>query len=403
MMPRDVLSGLFDELSATDLPVPPQEAVVARGRKRRLRARVAAVACALAVVAVAGSAAGFLEQAAGPQRPVSQGGNARSRLSATAPTRLTLSGTGPLLLSLLAVQGQNQYSELVMSRLAGNARPVPLPSPPTWADSQARIATDPSGGWVISYATRPPNALGQAPERLATVSTTGHVRPFGPTLNPVAVTALAVRPDGSAVAVALSYPTTRTAPAQIALVPLPGHAGTDRTWTLSAPGWVRTMAESLSWAPGGTLLTYIPGGDETGGGFAGAGAVTLNTAAPGTVAPSTSSWPQFRKQKGQCALRAGAWQLRTGSYLALEQCTGGDVVVVAANYLSGANEARAVKLPGGTGGPYYGCGQPVLAPEPAASEVLISGCGLYLYNPHQQRLAAVRGPLTGATFWSGGS
>jgi len=405
-MPRDLIGALFDELSATELPVPAQAAVMERGRQRRARARVTAVVCALALVALAGSAVGYIQHAAGSsaqrstsQRGKAKGGHTRPRPSGIPAAKLPPTGTGPLLLSLLEVQGQNPYWELVMTRLASTVTPAALPSPPTWADSQAGIATDPAGGWVISYATSPANALGQAPERLATVSASGQIQPFGPAFaRQLAVTALAVRPDGSAVAVALSHPNTRNKSAQIELVPLPGHPGADRTWTLAGPGWVRTMAESLSWAPGGTLLTYIPGGDETGGGFAGDGAVTLDTASPGRIAPSTSNWPPFLKHKGQCALRAGAWQVSTGTYIALEQCAD-SVVVVAANYVTGADQSTAVQLPGGLHTPYWGCGQPLLDPEPSASDVLISGCGLYLYS--HGRITAVPGPLAGATFWSG--
>ncbi len=405
-MPRDMIDGLFDELSATELPVPAQAAVMARGRQRRVRARVTAAVCALAVVALAGSAVGYVQHAArsSAQRSANQGDKgkgrpAHPRPSATPAAALPPAGTGPLLLSLLEVQGQNPSWKLVMTRLTSTVPPVALPSPPAWADPQATIATDPAGGWVISYATSPANALGEAPERLATVSTSGQIQPFGPTFGRLLdVTALAVRPDGSAVAVALSHRNTRTKPAQIELVPLPGHPGADRTWTLAAPGWVRTMAESLSWAPGGTLLTYIPGSDETGGGFAGDGAVTLDTTAPDTIAPSTSSWPPYLKHEGHCALRTGAWQVSTSTYIALEQCDA-DVVVVAANYVTGANETPAVQLPGGLHTPYWGCGQPLLDPEPSASDVLISGCGLYLYS--HGRITAVPGPLAGATFWSG--
>jgi hypothetical protein len=354
------------------------------------------------------SAAGLLQHAAGrgPQPPASQdrkaeGGHRHARPSATPAAELPPAGTGQLLLSLLEVQSQNPYWELVMTRLASTASPVALPSPPAWADSQARIATDPAGGWVISYATSPANELGEAPERLAAVSTSGQIQPFGPTFGrQLVVTALAVRPNGSAVAVALAHRYTQTKPAQIELVSLPGYAGPDRTWTLAASGSVRTMAESLSWAPGGTTLTYIPGGDETGGGFAGDGAATLDTAAPGITAPSTSSWPTFAKLKGQCALRAGAWQVSTGLYVALEQCDA-SVVVVAANYVTGANEGPAVQLRGGLNTPYWGCGQPVLDPAPSGREILISGCGLYLYRGG--RITAVPGPLAGATFWSGRS
>jgi hypothetical protein len=404
-MTRDMIDTLFEELSRTELPVPGQAGVVARGRRRRLHARVTAVICAVAVVALAASAVGYVQHAAGSstKRPASDGRTLKGRHthprpSVTPETTLPPAGTGPLLLSVQEVQAQTPYWQLVMARLASTAARVALPSPPTWAVSpRSGVATDPAGGWVISYATSRGNALGEAPERLATVSTSGQIQPFGPTFSrQLAVTALAVRPDGSAVAVALAHVNTRTKPAQIELVPLPGHAGGDRTWTLAAASWVRTMAESLSWAPGGTLLTYIPGGDETGGGFAGDGAVTLDTAAPGTMAPSVSNWPPF--QKGQCNLRTGAWQLSTGTYFALEQCDS-SVVVVAANDTTGAHETPAMQLPGGLKTPYWGCGQPLLDPAPSASDILISGCGLYLYR--DGRIVAVAGPLAGATAWSG--
>lgn len=405
-MPRDLIDGLFKELSGAELPVPGQAAVVARGRRRRLHARMTAAVCAVAVVALAASAVGYVQHTAGSraERPANRSGKLKARHahpgpSATPESTLPPAGTGPLLLSLQEVQAQNPYWQLVMARLGSSAAPVGLPSRPAWAESRSRIATDPAGGWVVSYNSSPANALGAAPEHLAMVSTSGQLQPFGPTFGPqLVITALAVRPDGSAVAVALSRLNTRSRPAQIELVPLPGKSGADRTWTLAAAGWVRTMAESLSWAPGGTQLTYIPGSDETGGGFAGDGAVTLDTAAPGTIAPSASNWPPFLKHKGQCALRAGAWQGRTGTYIALEQCNA-SVVVVAANDATGASETPAVQLPGGLHTPYWGCGQPQLDPAPSASDVLISGCGLYLYS--DGRITAVAGPLTGATAWSG--
>jgi hypothetical protein len=374
---------------------------------RPRQARVTAVVCGLAVVAATGLTVALVSPASGPQRParhdrtVPGGGHVRPGPVAVTATRLPPAGTGPLLLSLLEVQRQNPYWELAMTRLGRRIAPAALPSPPAWADAQATIATDPAGGWVVSYATRRASALGEAPQRLATVATSGQVQPFGPSFAPqLTVTALAVRPDGSAVAVALSDPDTRTRPAQIEVVPLPGHPGADRTWTLAAPGWVRTMAESLSWAPGGTRLTYIAGGDETGGGFAGDGAVTLDTSAPGSIAPSASKWPPFRKGKGQCSLRAGAWQISTGRYLALEQCQS-SVVVVAANPANGADVAPAVQLPEGPNTTYWGCGQPAIDPAPSGREVLISGCGLYLYSPAAGRIGAVPGPLAGATFWGG--
>jgi hypothetical protein len=393
-MPRDMIERLFDDLNATELPVPGPGRVVARGRQRRLRARMIAAAGAVAVIALAGSAIAIAGRAAPAVSPAIGPGH---RTHSLPPA-----GSGPLLLSQFEVSGPSQtYWKLVMTRLGSTAAPATVSGLPTWADAQTVIATNPAGGWVISYATARPNSIGAEPERLATVSIAGVVRPFGPAFGArLRITALAVRPDGSAVAVAITHPRASVSapgrPAQIELVPLPGQPGAVRAWTLASS--LTTIVRSLSWAPDGARLSYLPGSDETGGGFAAVGVVTFDTAANGTVAPAASSWPRFRKGR-TCSVMAGAWQLGTGTYLAVEQCGGTGIVVVAANYVTGALRRPAATLPDGMT-TYYGCGQTQLDSAPSGSEALISGCqGLYVYsNGH---VARVPGPAVGVTAWAG--
>jgi hypothetical protein len=403
-VPRQTIEDLFDELAATGFPVPAQGIVVARGRQRRLRARVTMAASTLAVIAIAGSAFAYVQHNVGRSGQHDSGPTSKDRRAHRQQPPTPFSpppGTGPLLLGIDQTQGQSQpYWNLVMTRV-GNARTlVPLRGLPPGAADESRLATDPAGGWVISYATRQSN-FGDAPERLATVSTSGVVRRFGPAFSTqVRITALSVRPDGSAVAVAISHiRMTNSAPirpAQIDLIPLPGHGGGTRAWTLASASWVRTIVESMSWSADGSQLSYIPGGDQTGGGFASDGAVTLGVSQPGSLAPSTSDWPPFEKRRGQCSLQAGAWQASTGDYLALEQC-GSDLAVVAANPVTGADEGPATKML--DIGSYFGCGNPIIDPASSGKQVLISGCGLLLYE--DGRLSTVKSPLAGATAWAG--
>jgi hypothetical protein len=405
-VPRETIEELFDELAAADLPVPARARVVARGRQRRLRSRVTMAVSTLAVLAVAVSAFAYVQYNVGrsgqgrPSPSTSRDRHARPRLPATLPAAPP-PGSSPLLLGVEEVQGPAQPSwNLVMTRIGSATKLARLSGLPPGAADQSKVATDPAGGWVISYATSQ-NNLGPERERLATVSTSGVVRSFGPAFtDQVAITALAVRPDGSAVAVAITHLRRTDAapkrPAQIELIPLPGRNGGIRTWALASASWVRTMVENMSWSPDGAQLTYMPGGDETGGGFASDGVVTLSTSAAGDVAPSVPDWPPFEKGAGQCALQAGAWQASTGDYLALEQC-GSDLAVVAVNPVTGANEGRAARMP--DMGSYFGCGSPMLDPAPHGTEVLISGCGLIRYD--DGHLTAVNSPLAGATAWAG--
>jgi hypothetical protein len=393
-VPRQTIEELFDELAAAELPVPARVSVVARGRQRRLRGRVTMAASTLAVVAIAGSAVAYVQHSVGPSRRHGSGPTTKQN-HALPP------GKGALVLGIEEVQGRNQPAwKFAMTRIGNARRLVPLHGLPPGAADEAQLATNPAGGWVISYATSQRN-FGDNPERLATVSTSGAIMGFGPAFtDQVAITALAVRPDGSAVAVAITHIRTTgsapTRPAQIELIPLPGHSGSIRTWTLAPASWVRTMIENMSWSPDGTQLTYMPGSDQTGGGFASNGAVSLSISERSGLAPSVSNWPPFEKGRGQCALRAGAWQDRTNEYLALEQC-GSDLAVVAANPVTGADRGPATRMPDMSN--YFGCGRPMLDPAPDTTQVLISGCGLLLYN--DGHLSTVNSPLAGVAAWAG--
>jgi hypothetical protein len=379
-MPRDRIEELFGELSASDVPVPAPAAVVARGRQRRLRARVTASVSALAVLVLAGSAAASLQHAAGHGRTSPVSGSASS---------LPPAGTGPLLLGL------NRSNQFVMARLGSTAAPVRVRRLRPASAHQSLIATDPAGGWVISYATGASNSFGGQPARLATVSITGAIRPFGPSFsNKLALDAIAVRPDGSAVAVALQHIPAR--PAQIELVPMPGHSASIRTWTLGSQ--YATIAKSLSWAPDGASLSYIPGNDATGGGFAPAGAAVLNTQVNSNVAPGTSFWPVFTKAAGSCQLDAGAWVGGSatspggaGRYLALQQC-GSSEQLGLTNIKTGAAIGTTVTVPG------VGCpaGGPL---DPDGGDVLIMWCGVFLDS--HNHITLVPGSLSEAA-WAGG-
>ena len=381
------LADLPVEQIAADLscPVGSVKAWLSRGRaalaavmtepgipQRQARARLGAAVSALAVVALVGSAVAIVQHTVGRSTHTVVGpavsSNSPHSKGSLSHALLPPPGNGPLVLTQQHVSAPSLADvELMMARIGGTTKAEPLPGLPSWAAGQSVIATNPAGGWVISYATALPDVVGGEPKRLATVSTSGTIRPFGPPFRrDVRITGLAVKPNGSAVAVAITHVresfTQPTVPAQIELIPLPGRSGTIRTWTLGST--LKTMARSLSWAPDGSQLSYIPGSDLTGGGFAPAGVVTLDTAAAGNVAPADSNWPPY--VKGQCQIQAGAWQPDTGTYLALEQCNS-DVVVVVVDYSTGVQKGAAAQLPGGSNSTYWVAATPCWIQRQAAA------------------------------------
>ncbi len=382
---RDVdaeIGQRFGELAGAELPAPPAHAVVSRGRQRRRRQRITACCLAAAVLAGAGSAAAYARSAvAGKPAP-----RPATRIKDQHPALLPPAGSGQLLLG-------EDVNGFVMARIGSTGHPVPVPGLRPVGGEYSLIATDPAGGWVVSYADdgSSDGATGQR-VGLATVSASGFFRKFGPVLQAGELTSIAVRPGGAVVAIALTRVemSRSPGPARIELIPLPGSNAAGRTWTLSSAA--STMAESLSWAADGTRLTYIPGSDETGGGFAGTGAVTLNTTRSGSIAPAGSGWPQpATKAPGTCLLDAGAWA--GDRYLALENCFGGTGEVLrAVNFKDGAPAGSAAQASA-----YYGCSTAVLDPG-AGGQTLISGCGLDIGSP--AGVSVLPGNLNGAA-WAG--
>ncbi len=355
---------LFRALAAEEVPVPAAGRVVARGRQRRRRVRIVAALSVLAFIAAGASAVSYAGGAASRARPAPAAGHRTSKPGPVRRATLPPAGQGQLVLGL------TESSQLVMTRIHGTVAPstgTPVTIP--GVHNVTAVATDPDGGWVIAYAT---GSQYGAPERLARVTVRGLVQPFGAELSHGwTVTGLAARPDGSGIAVALWRYTDNRLPGQIRLVPLPGHPGGTRIWTLGSA--LTTQAKGLSWR-NATHLTYIPGSDATGGGFAPSGAVTLDIARPGSIAPATSLWPPMTKIAGQCDLLSGTWLAKGRGYLALQACGGiTSARLGLVSVTDGAAAGPTVSVPG------FGCpaGQP-LAPEPGGTDVLISFCGVSL-------------------------
>jgi hypothetical protein len=350
---------LFGALASEHVPVPATGRVLARGRQRRRRARIVATLSVLAVIAVGASAASYVHEASSHSRQTLTPATAHRTRKPDAVRRASLppAGQGALLLGL------NESGQLLMTRIDSTAHPVRLPG----LDNVTAVATDPGGGWVIAYHT---GSQYGAPERLATVTVSGRVRPFGAEVSEGwAVTALAARPDDSGLAVALTQIMVNRLPGRIMLVPLPGHPGSTRTWTLSSA--LMTQAWGLSWQ-NDTHLTYLPGSDATGGGFAPAGVVTLDAARSTSIAPATSLWPPFAKGAGHCNVLSGTWLANGSGYLALKSCNA-NARLGLASVKTGKAVGHTVVVPG------FGCpaGQP-LDPAPAGDSLLISFCGVYV-------------------------
>ncbi len=387
----DTLRSLFGGLAATDLPVPASAGVIARGRRRRRNARLTSAAAALAVMALASSLAASIPQATvhrtGHQASASgKAAHHQMRAMGDQPGRspsLPPAGSGHLLLGT-GLAGSASVFE--MSRI-GSARAVRVSGLPAVVAPQSVIASSPGGGWVVTEAAGPVSGVNWQPVRLATVSATGAVRPFGPEFSKWEnVTSLAVRPDGSAVAVGvLRVSGSRQclcSAARIELIPMPGHEARVRTWTLASA--TMTIVKFLSWAPDGLRLTYFPGGDETGGGFATDGAATLDTAGPGDIAPVTRDWPAIRK--GSCNAVAGTWN--GSSYLALEGCDP-SYRLQPVDPVTGSATGPGVTVPLA-----WACGSFALGPVRGSDEVVVSGCGSFLVSHGHARTLALPAGLT---------
>ena len=387
----DRVPELFTELKRADVPVPPPGGVAARGRQLRRRARRQVCAAAVAGIAGTGLVVQLAATPSGHGRPAGTGSSPRAtspapeRTTHQARTVLPPAGRGLLILGL------NAGDRFVMTRTGSGGPGVPVPGLPPVAGGPSRIATDPAGGWVITYSVNPKAPYGSQTARLAVVTTNGRGHAFGPVFTGQAVTSVAVSPDGSRVAVALG-PTSGAGQARIEVLPTPGHAGGTRTWTIPAPS---NWADNLSWAPDGEHLTYAVD-DQTGAGIDGY-PVTLDIAAPGSVAPGQSGWPRAGKGasttagKAACAPDAGAWLGTSGRFAALEECdTAQTEVLQPADASDGAAAGPAITIPGAR----PGCPDGSLDSPPAGNPVLITYCGVYLDD--HGRISKLSGRLTAA-------
>jgi hypothetical protein len=381
-MPENTIDELFSQFAGVTLPVPDRDGVVGRGRQRRHRFRLLAAATAVAAVLVAAGSVTVITHALAGNG--GSGGPPATHRTRHEGQRLP-AGTGRLLL------GVTNSGVFELGRL-GSQDLEPLRDLRPLVIWHSLAATNPAGGWVVTYAAGPARGDTSQPERLATVSTAGRVHAFGPVFPVAELTGIAVRPDGSAVAVAVSATPVSTdgcrcKAAEIMLLPLPGHPVRGRTWILASA--TKTMAMDLSWAPGGIRLTYQPGASEYGGGFTGSGAVTLDTAQAGAVAPAITAWPPFRKG-GSCNMIGGTWAGR--QYLALEACGHVERTELRpANSDTGAALGPPVTVQG------WGCAAPAFSVA-AGGQVLVSYCGVQARNG--SAFGSVPGSLAQAA-WAG--
>ena len=385
----DRVPELFAELKRANVPVPPPGRVAHRGRQLRRRARVNVGVAAVAVLAGTGLVVQLVTAPGGhgpaepnfTQRPTSP---APSKTTTPAQTALPPAGSGQLILGL------NGNGQFVMTRTGADSPAVPVPGLPPVANGPTRIATDPAGGWVVTY------SAGSQAARLAVVTTNGRRYDFGPVFTGRNVNSVAVSPDGSRVAVALSpasgSATSGAGTAAIEVLPTPGHAAGTRTWTIPAPeNWV----DNLSWAPNGEELAYAVG-FQTGGGIDGY-PVTLDTAAPGSVAPTQTGWPHVGKGASTAAGTAacppdvGAWLGTKGQFAALEECDKSRTEILQPAAASNGKPAGpAVTIPGAQ----PGCGAGALESGPSGNPILITYC--YVYLDDHGRISRLPGGLTAA-------
>ena len=255
------------------------------------------------------------------------------------------------------------------------------------------IATNPGAGWVVSFTPDPTAAYEMAPERLAVVDLKGGAVAFGPTFpadHPI--TALAVSPDGTRVALATMAATAQSPAGGIEIHALPGHTSASRSWALP-PGRVNQV-KSLSWAPDGRHLSYITG-TQTGAGIAGPPS-SLDTAASGRLVPTTSTWPTPVRKAG-CSPDSVVWLAGTGRFAALFECQ----PALGEQFTEVTRETGAplgVPVTVGDIGD-VGCVDGAIHPGPDPSQILLTWCRRLYLVAHGTASALPGGLSQGA--WAG--
>jgi hypothetical protein len=393
----DKVERLFGNLIAAPMSAPSVSAVVTRARQRRRRARIGGSAAAVAVIA-AGTVGAY--QAASLGTGESHGAGPASNSSSPAVTGprarvLPPAGSGLLIL------GVDATNRIVMARTGTTAAPVPVTSLPSAANFPWQIATNPAGGWVVTYPTGTANPDLEQPSRLATLTPDGAMHPFGPAFGRnESVIAMAVSPDGSRLAIVVVTRVSSHGSAAITVLPMPGFPSGERTW-MFPPGSQANWAKDLSWAPGGQDLTYAAG-FQTGAGIGG-NPSTLDTAVRGDVAPADSGWPPYGKGP-QCHPDAGAWLGNTGHFAAVEECDfsrdgqGPRVVFQPANPGTGTPVGPAITLPGAQ----PGCGSAMIDSSSDGRQILIGYCNQgRLFVDTNGKISRLPGSLGDRAAWAG--
>jgi hypothetical protein len=393
-LPADVVERLFGQLAGAPLPAPSPGAVVARGRQRRRRARIGAAAAVVVVIAAAALGAQQVASlGAGRSQVVSPVGSSPSpTVTRSSAPVLPPAGSGPLIL------GVDASNRIVMSRLGSTAAPAPVPGLPDVANFFWQIATNPAGGWVVTYPTAAVNADGEQPSRLATVSPSGSVQLFGPAFGRNKnVLSIAVSPDGSRLALAITTESSVRAvsdsSAAITVIAMPGHHADTRTWTFTR-GEVN-QAKDLSWAPGGQDLAYAAG-LQTGAGIDG-NPVTLDTATAGQAAPVVTGWPVERTAGRPCHPDAGGWLGDSGRFAAIEECDAAQTIVFQpASESTGTPTGPEITLPG----QHPGCVSAMIDSSPDGKQILIGYCDA-LFLDNDGKLTLLSRSLGGEAAWAG--
>jgi hypothetical protein len=343
---------------STQLSVTPDAAehLIRHGRRLVRRRRWATVSGALALVvtvALIVGAAGLLRDNSAGHKP-------------------TLTPVSPHVVSPISglVLGVDQQRKFVLEDLANpvGARILTIGAGATGQVRAGSIAANPGAGWVVAYAPARTPVQPATPTRLAIVDPSGATHQFGPPIPATtAVGGLAVSPDGSRIALVLQ-PVSGTDPPTIRMLPMPGHTGASRQWTIADR--YDNEVISLSWAPDSRRLTYIAG-INTGAGMAG-NPSTLDTSLPGDIAPTSA----VTGTKADCPVFAGTWLGVTGRYGAIAECPGRSGMPETHFIEIDPITARLIHL--GPELPAYGCNENDIDSVADASRILLYHCGKLL-------------------------
>lgn len=400
-MPDDRLRQIFEQIAELRVDVPPADRARSRGRQRQGRARLRMSTIAATISLAAGFGApvsGSLAGSPGPPVPLLRGVGSPHALytihavngpaSAASggpdiprttppgrpvPRRLS-AGRASMSRALLLlpppgdgqlILGLDRAHRYVMTRVGAARSPVQVPGLKAVAGARPVLATNPAGGWVVALASRQTRTRVVA-ARLARVMATGRSVRFGPKFTEASVTSVAVSLDGSRVAVALAG---LSGQARIEVLPLPGHAGAQRSWQV--PTGQADLVTGLSWAPDGRHLSYMAGQRASTG--TADSPMTMDTAVSVLPPPVRSYWQRAISSGMTCVPVAMAWLGRTGRSAMLEECASTGTVVLQTNASTGAASGQPLVV-----AHQMGCESPALDPNASGNRILISYCGVYL-------------------------